>query len=176
MSILSADSYQLIPYFKNVPECFRMHAECSIMFQNVPKCSRMFQNIPDCSRMYQNACRMFQKPECSWMRAECSRRFQKACRMFQNAMQNVPECMQKVAECMKNVPECMQNVPEWIQKFSECMQWGKWLTDAWTTSSLLGLLLQPKTRQSILGSDCLTKLRELKDLRQTWNGHQTWLL
>ena len=61
---------------------FNVIAECSRMFQNVPECSRMHAEY---SRMFQNACRMSQNagkmfqnvPECSWMHAECSRMHKK---------------------------------------------------------------------------------------------------
>ena len=39
------------PKLKFFQECiqnsFKMHSECSRMFQNVPECSRMFQNVPE---------------------------------------------------------------------------------------------------------------------------------
>ena len=37
--------------------CYRMHSECSRMFQNVPECSRMFQNVPECMQFHELVCR-----------------------------------------------------------------------------------------------------------------------
>jgi len=92
--------------FQNVPECSRMHAECSRMFQNVPECYRMYA---ECSRMFPNSCKMFQNvPECMQNVTDCSSRHAECFRRYAECSRMHAECSRMHAECTRMHAECSQ--------------------------------------------------------------------
>ena len=51
------EGIQIVPeYMQNVTECYKMHAECSIMFQNVTECSKMNADLWACMQLHELTC------------------------------------------------------------------------------------------------------------------------